>query len=323
VILVIAEQRDGTLNRATWEAIAAAQQLASTAQQLAGTTPIAVAVLGAATGNVPQDLATAFVAEVLVAEHAALDPYTPDAYVAAVSALIEAAKPSVVLLPHTYQTRDFAPLLAARLRKPLITDVTGINGTGADATFVRPMFQGKLAAQVKPQGATPALVTIQIGAFRADAARKGGSAAIRNIQVNIDPATITPKPQICFIDGEHTDSACVSDSRFCSMVMDHNGLLVFHDACVVYSGLATIVESLNTRSMSFHAYNLPDVLFVIESGDCAIHKFRCIEELLIDNHLGYLSSLQRNDGYRHFANRTPFRLLRSLKEGVTRATSFR
>jgi hypothetical protein len=140
---------------------------------------------------------------------------------------------------------------------------------------------------------------------------------------NIDPATITPKPQICFIDGEHTDSACVSDSRFCSMVMDHNGLLVFHDACVVYNGLATIVESLNARRMSFHAYNLPDVLFVIESGDCAIHKLRCVEELLIANHLGYLSSLQRNDGYRRFANRTPFRQFRSLKAGLTRATSFR
>ena len=60
-----------------------------------------------------------------------------------------------MLLPHTYQTRDFAPLLAARLRKPLITDVTGINGSGADATFVRPMFQGKLAAQVKPPADRP------------------------------------------------------------------------------------------------------------------------------------------------------------------------
>lgn len=191
MILVIAEQRDGTLNRATWEAIAAAQQLA-------GNTPIGIAVPGAATGTVAQDLASASVAEVMVAEHAALDPYTPDAYVAAVSALIETAKPSFVLLPHTYQTRDFAPLLAARLRKPLVTDVTGINGTGADATFVRPMFQGKLAAQVKPQGATPALVTIQIGAFRADAVRKGGSAAVKKVQVNIDPATIRQKPEAPF-----------------------------------------------------------------------------------------------------------------------------
>ena len=191
MILVIAEQRDGKLNRATWEAIAAAQQLS-------GGMPISIAVVGATTGGIAQELATASVAGVLVAEHAALDPYTPDAYTGACSALIESVKPTFVLLPHTYQTRDFAPLLAARIRKPLITDVTGINGTGADATFVRPMFQGKLAAQVKPQGGAPALVTIQIGAFRADAAQKGGSAAVKKIDLQIDAAAIRQKPEAPF-----------------------------------------------------------------------------------------------------------------------------
>jgi electron transfer flavoprotein alpha subunit len=100
-----------------------------------------------------------------------------------------------VLLPHTYQTRDFAPLLAARLRKPLITDVTGITGSGADATFLRPMFQGKLSAQVKPLGGPPAIVTTQIGAFRADAAQKGGSASITKVDIQIDPATVRQKPE--------------------------------------------------------------------------------------------------------------------------------
>jgi electron transfer flavoprotein alpha subunit len=187
VILVIAEQRDGRLNRATWETIAAAQQLS-------GGMPIKVAVLGAATGGVAQEVASAAVAEVLVAEHAALEPYTPDAYASASRTLVESAAPTYVLLPHTYQTRDFAPLLAARLRKPLITDVTGLAGSGADATFTRPMFQGKLAAQVKPLGGSPAIVTTQIGAFRADAAQKGGSASITKIDVQIDPATVRQKP---------------------------------------------------------------------------------------------------------------------------------
>jgi electron transfer flavoprotein alpha subunit len=188
VILVIAEQRDGRLNRATWETIAAAQQLA-------GGMPIKVAVLGAATGGVAQEVTSAAVAEVLVAEHAALEPYTPDAYASASRTLIESAAPTYVLLPHTYQTRDFAPLLAARLRKPLITDVTGLTGSGADAAFIRPMFQGKLAAQVKPLGGPPAIVTTQIGAFRADAAQKGGSASMTKIDIQIDPATVRQKPE--------------------------------------------------------------------------------------------------------------------------------
>ena len=191
MILVIAEQREGKLNRATWEAIAAAQQLA-------GTMPITVAVLGASTGSIAQELAAASVAEVLVAENAALDPYTPDAYSAACRAVIESVSPTFVLFAHTYQTRDFAPLLAARMRKPLLTDVTAVNGSGAEATFSRPMFQGKLAAQVKPHGGPPALITVQIGAFRADAVQKGGSAATKKIDVHVDAASIRQKPEAPF-----------------------------------------------------------------------------------------------------------------------------
>ena len=188
MILVIAEQRGGKLNRATWETIAAAQQLA-------GGMPIKIAVPGAAAGGVPQELAGAGVAEVIVVQHPALDPYTPDAHTMALRALIEAVTPAFVLLPHTYQTRDFAPRLAARMRRPLITDVTGVNGSGASATFLRPMFQGKLAAEVRPQGETPVFVTFQIGAFRADAVKRGGSAPVTTLDVEIDAAAIAQKPE--------------------------------------------------------------------------------------------------------------------------------
>jgi electron transfer flavoprotein alpha subunit len=189
VILVIAEQREGKLNRASLEAIAAAQQMA-------GGMPIKVAVAGRTTGNVANDLAATSVAEVIVAEHPALEPYTPDASVMAVQSLIDQQKPQFVALPHTYQTRDFAPMLAARLRKALITDVTGIKGTGTSATFSRPMFQGKLTADVKPLGDAPHVVTFQIGAFRADAVQKGSAAAtITKVSVNVDASKVRQKPE--------------------------------------------------------------------------------------------------------------------------------
>jgi electron transfer flavoprotein alpha subunit len=191
MILVVAEQREGKLNRASWEAIAAAQQLA-------GGMPIKIAVLGATTGNVATDLATANVAEVLVAENAALEPYTPDGFVMALQGLIEQQKPQIVALPHTYQTRDFAPALAARMRKALITDVTGIKGTGTGAAFSRPMFQGKLSADVKPVGDAPHFVSFQIGAFRADAAQKGGGATVTKVALNVDASKIRQKPEAPF-----------------------------------------------------------------------------------------------------------------------------
>ena len=73
---------------------------------------------------------------------------------------------------------------------------------------------------------------------------------------------------------------------------------------------------MKARGVMFHAYNLPENVFVIEINDCSIHKLPVIQELLIDNYLGYLASLRNNDGYRHFANRAPFRLLRGLRRRV-------
>src|SRR3990172_1701210 len=111
MILVVAEQREGRLNRATWETIAAAQQV--------GGGPIKIAIVGSGL-----DEAAAEVAEVIVVDAAPLSDYTADGYVAALAALIDQETPSLVFFPHTYQTRDFAPALAARLRRALVTDVT-------------------------------------------------------------------------------------------------------------------------------------------------------------------------------------------------------
>lgn len=136
---------------------------------------------------------------------------------------------------------------------------------------------------------------------------------------NIEVARITPRPQICFIDGEHTDGACFKDFLFCLSVLDHNGLLVFHDAPVVYNGLSHIVDYLKEQKIKFHAYSLPETVFVIEINDFAIHKQRVIQEMLVDNHVAYLSSLRYNDHYRRFANRSLFKLLRKIKVRVTRS----
>jgi electron transfer flavoprotein alpha subunit len=196
VILVIAEQKDGKLNRATWETIAAAQQLAG-----ATGAPIAVLVPGGSAdpvGRVASEIAAAQVKEVITVVSAALEPYTPDGFTAALQDAITQLSPAHVLLPHTYQTRDFAPKLAARLDRALVTDVTGVKA-GAEAAFVRPMFQGKLTADVVPLGQAPHFVTFQIGAYRADQAARGASpAAVRALTITLDAAAIREKPEAPF-----------------------------------------------------------------------------------------------------------------------------
>jgi electron transfer flavoprotein alpha subunit len=182
-ILVIVEQQHGKLNRASWETIAAAQQLGG---------DIAVLVAGTNLAGVARDLAAAAVKEVVTVDHPAVEAYTPDGFTAALQDAIGQLSPAYVLLPHTYQTRDFAPKLAARMDRAIVTDVTAVKkAAGRETAFVRPMFQGKLTADVVPQGPAPHFVTFQIGAFRVDQALKGASVApVRALSVNIDASSI-------------------------------------------------------------------------------------------------------------------------------------
>ncbi len=191
MILVIAEQRDGRLNRASWESIAGAQQIAQIAAA-----PIAVAVPGGDTAAAASELAQAAVSEVIRVESPALASYTADGYTAALQAVVAQCSPSIVVLPHTYQTRDVAPKLAARLDRALVTDVTGVKTESGGVAYVRPMFQGKLTADVVPQGPGPHFVTFQVGAFRADAAARGTAAApVRTLAVDVDASAIRQKPE--------------------------------------------------------------------------------------------------------------------------------
>jgi electron transfer flavoprotein alpha subunit len=188
-VLVVAEQHLGKLNRASWEAIVAAQQIGG---------DVSVLVPGTNAAGPAAELAAAQVAGVVTLEHAALEPYTPDGFTAALQDAIGQLSPDYVLLPHTYQTRDFAPKLAARMDRAILTDVTAVKA-GAQPVFVRPMFQGKLTADVVPEGAAPHFVTFQIGAFRVDQVAKGAAAApVRSLTVNVDPSAIRQKPETPF-----------------------------------------------------------------------------------------------------------------------------
>ncbi len=192
MILVIAEQKDGKLNRASWEAIAAAQQLAKGDE-------IQVAVFGQGIDGAAGELAAAAVAGVLTVDDPALATYTPDGFVQAATGLIHTLSPSHVVFAHTYQTRDFAPTLAALLDRALVTDVIALRDANGRAAYARPMFQGKLVADVVLDGPAPHFVSVQIGAFRADAVQKGSAAApVKPGGVAIDAGAIRQKPDAPF-----------------------------------------------------------------------------------------------------------------------------
>jgi electron transfer flavoprotein alpha subunit len=188
MILVVAEQHKGTLYRASWEAVAAGQDLA-------GDQPVEAIVLGAAPANAAKELSQAAVTALHVVDSPLLEPYTADAYSAALENAITELRPAHVVLPHTYRTRDFAPKLAARLERALITDCVGIT-RGERPTFARPVYQGKLVAEVAAEGEQPHLISVQIGAFRADQAKRGSTVApIKPLSVSVDAIAVRQKAE--------------------------------------------------------------------------------------------------------------------------------
>ena len=189
MIIVVAEQRDGALNRASWEAVAAAQQMGE---------PVKIVVPGAGVAATAGELAAADVVEVIALEHEALGAYTADGFVQALSALIAAESPSHVVFTHTDQTRDYAPKLAARLDRALAADCIGLKKERG-LLFVRPIFQGRVNADVALEGPAPHLVTFQIGSFRADAVKKGAQpAAVKTLAADVDASAIRQKPEAPF-----------------------------------------------------------------------------------------------------------------------------
>ena len=186
-VLVLAEQRGGALNPVSLEVIAAARQAGAA---------VTAAVAGSGVDEVAAELARADVAEVLALDDPALEPYTPDGFVQAWRQVIEAEAPDAVFLPHTYQTRDFAPALAAGIGRTLITDCVAVRPGESAPVFVRPMFQGKFLADVAPEGPGPCLASFQVGAYRGDAAgSRAEPAPVRRAAPAIDAGRIRQRPE--------------------------------------------------------------------------------------------------------------------------------
>jgi electron transfer flavoprotein alpha subunit len=190
-ILLITEQRDAKWNNVSFETLTAAQQIA---QQTRGT--LSAVVIGKSVANLAGELAAFQLDEVLLIEHDLLEKYTPDAFTIALRQAIDSAKPDLILFPHTYQVRDYAPQLAAALGKGMIGDCIAYRHENNKVVFVRQMFQGRTAADVVFAGDAPWFASFQSSAFRADLAAKhaAGKAPIKPLAVELKPDQIRTKP---------------------------------------------------------------------------------------------------------------------------------
>ncbi|HEX7727935.1 MAG TPA: electron transfer flavoprotein subunit alpha/FixB family protein [Terracidiphilus sp.] len=184
-ILIIEEARKGGGARAFQETLTAARILADLIGQ-----PIQAAGIGDSEKNLFLQVCGVPPTAAYEIVHPLLETYTSDGYTLAYEQIIRQLEPDYVIFPHTYQSRDFVPCLAARFGQSLIGDVTAIE---QGPVFVRQLFQGKFAGQYSHQGNGPCFISIQMGAFRPESTG-GGIMPIHRFTPTLDAAQIRTKP---------------------------------------------------------------------------------------------------------------------------------
>ncbi|MGM0967910.1 MAG: electron transfer flavoprotein subunit alpha/FixB family protein [Bacillota bacterium] len=158
-VVVLGESRDGKLRNVTFEAIAAAHQVADGGE-----------VIGVLIGEDVKDLANELLYygadHVMIVEHPHLSYYTSDGFAQALQAILDQVNPDAVLFGHTSIGKDLSPKIAARLQTGLISDAIDVSVIGEHLVFTRPIYSGKafekvistdrlLLATIRPNNVAP------------------------------------------------------------------------------------------------------------------------------------------------------------------------
>ncbi len=155
---------------------------------------LAVVLIGDKIEHLAEELFYYGADRVYICENELLDHYTTDGFTTAMSAVITAKKPSIVLYGATPNGRDFAPRVAARLVLGLTADCTGldINEKG-QLMQTRPAFGGNIMATILSPYTRPQMSTVRPNVFtkpKKDENRKG---KIEKFEVKIQKQSIRTK----------------------------------------------------------------------------------------------------------------------------------
>ena len=160
-ILVVAEQRGGSLKKVAHEALGQARRMAD----VAGGRVVAV-IAGSGISGLVAEAARFGADHVCLADHADLANYSTEGYALAAQRAFETSGADLVLMGASAMGKDLAPRLAARLALAYLPDVVELAGSIGEITAVRPMYAGKVRASVQPAAGRKAFVTLRPNVFR-------------------------------------------------------------------------------------------------------------------------------------------------------------
>jgi hypothetical protein len=98
----------------------------------------------------------------------------------------------------------------------------------------------------------------------------------------VDVSLLSDRPDLCFIDGEHTESHVLSDFDFCARACSSRAILYFHDDWVIYPALAKILRTLEDQRKDFTALKLQGSTFAIALGEPSILEDEFLRKIAVD-----------------------------------------
>ena len=193
-VLAFLERQGGRWHPMSWEALAAGQGIARELN-----VPLYAVAAGAGLADALAEAAVNRLDSAVALDSELLRDYSADGFLIALRQAIDKFSPTLVLFPHTYQVRDFAPRLAASLERPFVSDAVGVRVTGGRLVFARQMYQGKLHADVTLDGEPPFFASLQSGSFRAGQLQLGEQPApVETVAVAIEPSQIRTRSEAPF-----------------------------------------------------------------------------------------------------------------------------
>jgi len=168
-VLAIAEQMEGVFRKVTYEALSEGRRIADRLNF-----DLTALILGAEIENISKELNQYGADRIIVAQSPALSEYLTDAYTNIITDYINKEKPAVVILGASTQGKDLSARLSARLNAPLAMDCVAVRFEDNNLIATRPMYGGKILADVSLDG-NPKILAIRPNAMTIAKADGAGS----------------------------------------------------------------------------------------------------------------------------------------------------
>ncbi|EQA44984.1 putative electron transfer flavoprotein, alpha subunit [Leptospira broomii serovar Hurstbridge str. 5399] len=140
-VLIVGELKDGELKKISREITSAGRKIADA---LGG--KVTAVLLGSGVDKFAGELA-AVGADSIITVNAG--EYNAETWANLVAGVIKDKNPSVVLLPHTSQGKDYSPRVAVKVGAGIIADVVGLSVDGGKVVAKKPIYSGKAYGNFK------------------------------------------------------------------------------------------------------------------------------------------------------------------------------